>query len=162
MNRAVVFAVSTLFCATFALARPGAPAPAPGRGPQPARPAAQPPRPHAPAPRPNDSFWGRGGRNFWPGFVGGLIGGAVVSSRPAPVVVAPPPPASVVVTTPTVVATPTVVTRPVVVQSTVVTPVTQVQNVWVEGRYVDQIQANGTVVRVWQPGHYEQRTVVVQ
>ncbi len=35
-----------------------------------------------PAPRPhhggdrqrNDSFWGRGGRNFWPGFIGGLVG----------------------------------------------------------------------------------------
>ena len=65
---------------------------------------------------------------------------------------------------------PTVVTQPVVVQqpTTVVqqpiitAPVTQTQNVWVEGRYVDQVQANGTVVRVWQPGHYEQRTVTVQ
>jgi hypothetical protein len=56
------------------------------------------------------------------------------------------------VTTPTVVTTPAVVT----------TPVTTVQNVWVEGRYVDQVLSNGTVVRVWQPGHYEQRTVVVQ
>ena len=61
-----------------------------------------------------------------------------------------------------VVTTPTVVTQPVVVQPTVVTPVTQVQNVWVEGRYIDQVQANGTILRVWQPGHYEQRTVVVQ
>ena len=50
-----------------------------------------------------------------------------------------------------------VVQQPVVQQ-----PVTQVQNVWVDGRYIDQVQANGTVVRVWQPGHYEQRTVVVQ
>jgi len=41
-------------------------------------------------------------------------------------------------------------------------PVAQVQNVWVEGRYIDQVQANGTVVRVWSPGHYEQRTTVVQ
>jgi hypothetical protein len=24
------------------------------------------------------------------------------------------------------------------------------------------VQANGTVIRVWQPGHYEQRTVQVQ
>ncbi len=160
MNRTVVFAVSAVLCAGVSLARPAAPAPG-GRGPQPARPAAQPARSHAPAPRPNDSVWGRGGRNFWPGFVGGLIGGAAASSRPAPVVVTPPP-APVVVTTPTVVATPTVVTQPVVVQPTVVTPVTQVQNVWVEGRYVDQVQANGTVVRVWQPGHYERRTVVVQ
>jgi len=44
----------------------------------------------------------------------------------------------------------------------VTTPVTQTQNVWVEGRYVDAVQANGTVVRTWSPGHYEQRTVVVQ
>ncbi len=22
----------------------------------------------------NHSFWGRGGRNFWPGFIGGLVG----------------------------------------------------------------------------------------
>ena len=39
---------------------------------------------------------------------------------------------------------------PVVVQQ----PVTR-QQVWVEGRYVDQVQPNGSAVRVWQPGHYE-------
>ena len=27
--------------------------------------------------------------------------------------------------------------------------------VWVEGRYVDQVQPNGVIIRVWQPGHYE-------
>ena len=99
------------------------------------------------------SFWGRGGRNFWPGFVGGLIGGAVSRTvvPPAPVVVQSAP--VVVQSSPIVVAPP-----PVVVQQ----PVTQVQNVWVEGRYVDQVQANGVVIRTWQPGHYEQRTVVVQ
>ena len=96
--------------------------------------------------------WGRGGCNFWPGFVGGLIGGAVSSA---------------IVSTPTVVTTPVVVQpAPTVVQPTQVvvqpTPVTQTRNVWVEGRYVDQVQANGTVIRVWQPGHYEQTTVVVQ
>ena len=90
------------------------------------------------------SFWGRGGRHFWPGFVGGVVGGVLYDT-----VVTPAP---VVVTTPTVVTT-----TPVVA-----TTVSTVQNVWVEGRYVDQVQANGTVVRVWQPGHYEQRTVVVQ
>ena len=41
-------------------------------------------------------------------------------------------------------------------------PVQQTQNVWVEGRYVDQVQANGSTVRIWQPGHYEQQTVVIQ
>ena len=95
------------------------------------------------------SAWGRGGRNFWPGFVGGIVGG-VIADR--------------VVTTPvtTVATTPTVVTTPVVTTPVVTTPVYTTQNVWVEGRYVDQVQANGTVVRVWQPGHYEQRQVLVQ
>jgi len=94
------------------------------------------------------SFWGRGGRHFWPGFVGGVVGGVVGGALYDTVIT----PAPVVVTTPTVVTT-----TPVVA-----TTVSTVQNVWVEGRYVDQVQANGTVVRVWQPGHYEQRTVVVQ
>jgi len=146
-KRAVVFAVAATLCAGVCLARPGGPGPG---GPGPGGPGPGP----APHHRPHDGFWGRGGRNFWPGFIGGVIGGAVASRT----VVEPAP---VVVTTPTVVTTP-VVTQPVVVQSAVVTPVTQVQNVWVEGRYVDQIQANGSVIRVWQPGHYEQRTVVVQ
>ena len=113
---------------------------------------------HAPPPmHHHHSGWGRGGSHFWPGFVGSVIGGAIATTmvREAPVVVTTP-----VVTTP-VVTTP-VVTTPVVTQPVVAAPVTQVQNVWVEGRYVDQVQANGTVVRVWQPGHYEQRTVVVQ
>lgn len=109
--------------------------------------------------------WGRGGCNFWPGFVGGLIGGAIMSraSSPAPTIVQQP-----VVQQPVIVQQPVVVqSQPVVVQQPVVQqvvrqPVTQVQNVWVEGRYVDQVQANGTVVRTWQPGHYEQRSVIVQ
>lgn len=109
------------------------------------------------------SFWGHGGSHFWPGFVGGVVGGALASRTvvtPAPVVVAPSP--VVVTPAPVVVTQPTVVTQPVVAQPVVAAPVTQVQNVWVEGQYVDQVQANGTVVRVWSPGHYEQRTVVVQ
>jgi len=66
----------------------------------------------------------------------------------------------VVQSTPTVVAQPVVVQPPIVIsQPAVATPVTTVQNVWVEGRYVDQVQANGTVVRVWNPGHYEQRSI---
>ena len=93
-------------------------------------------------------YWGRSGCHFWPGFVGGVIGGAITSTIIAPretVVVQP---------------TPTVVTQPVVVQQPVVTQpvvVQQPQQVWVEGRYVDQVQANGSTVRVWQPGHYEVR-----
>ena len=83
-------------------------------------------------------YWGRGGCHFWPGFVGGVIGGAVAST--------------IIDTSPTVVVqqpAPTVVTQPVVVQ--------QPQQIWVEGRYVDQVQANGSTVRIWQPGHYEVR-----
>ena len=99
------------------------------------------------------SVWGRGGSNFWPGFVGGVIGGALVDAvvSPAPVVVTPAP----VVVTPTPVVTAPVVTTPVVTS-----PVVSTQNVWVEGRYVDQVQPNGTILRVWQPGHYETRQVV--
>ena len=99
-------------------------------------------------------FWGRGGCHFWPGFIGGVVGGAIVSSvyDPAPVVVSSP----TIVQQPVVVQQPTVVQQPVSVQQ----PVAQTQNVWVEGRYVDQVQANGSVVRTWSPGHYETRTVV--
>jgi len=110
-------------------------------------------------------WWGRGGRNFWPGFAGGVVGGIIGSAISSPTVVAAPP--TVVTTptvvTPTVVAAPTVVTTPAVVTPTVVTtPVATTQNVWVNGCYVDQVQANGSVIRVWQPGHYEQRTITVQ
>ena len=123
--------------------------------------------------------WGRGGRNFWPGLVGGIIGGALLPPPPLlvppvpvpvvvhrPVVAAPAPvvvqPAPVVVQQPVVQQQPVVVQQPVVQQPVVQQPAYTTQNVWVEGRYVDQVQANGTVVRVWQPGHYEQRQVLVQ
>ena len=106
------------------------------------------------------SGWGRGGRNFWPGFLGGVAAGIVADSvinRPTTVVTTTP-----VVVTPTVVTpAPVVVAQPAPVVVTPA-PVYQTQNVWVEGRYVDQVQANGTVVRTWVPGHYEQRTVQVQ
>lgn len=39
-------------------------------------------------------------------------------------------------------------------QPTVVVQPVQI-TIWVEGRYVDQVQPNGVVIRVWQPGHYE-------
>lgn len=85
------------------------------------------------------------------GLVGGVIGGVIAAERPAP----PPP---VVVTPAPVVVTPAPV---VVAPPPPPPPRTVVQQVWVDGRYVDQIQPNGTVIRVWQPGHYEQRTVIV-
>jgi len=82
------------------------------------------------------SFWGRGGSNFWPGFVGGVVGGVLVDAvTPAPVVVGSP----AVITTPA--------------------PLARTETIWVEGRYEDQVQPNGTVIRVWRPGHYEHRTV---
>lgn len=97
-------------------------------------------------------FWGRGGRNFWPGLIGGVVGGAIINNTYRyPTVVTTP-----VVTTP-VVTTP-IVTTPVVTTPVVTTPV--VQTIWVEGRYVDQVQANGSIVRTWVPGHFEQRTIV--
>lgn len=66
----------------------------------------------------------------------------VVVQQPAPVVVQQPAP--VVVQQP----------APVVIQQTGHYE-TRVRNVWVEGRYVDQVTPTG-VVRTWQPGHYEQ------
>lgn len=102
------------------------------------------------------SGWGRGGRNVWPSFTGAvagaIVGNAIANSyRPATVV----QPAVIAQTT---VVQPTVVTQPVVVQQPVVTqPIAgRVTNVWVPGRYVNQVQPNGFVYRVWQPGHYEQ------
>ena len=71
---------------------------------------------------------------------------APVVVTPAPVVVAPQP--QVVVQTPP----PAVVTGHYE---------TRVQNVWVEGRYIDQTTPQGATVRTWQPGHYEQQQTQV-
>ncbi len=103
------------------------------------------------------------------GYAAGVIGGALVGGlvydalRPSPVVATVPAPV-VVQPAPVVVQPAPVVVQPapvVVQQPVVVQPVYQIQNVWVAGRYVDQVQPNGTVLRVWQPGHYEQRQVRV-
>lgn len=103
-------------------------------------------------------YYGGYGRGFWPGFacgvVGGLVGGALArpyyygSYYPNTVVVQRP--------APVIVQQPTVVQQPVVVQQSVV-QAPQPQQVWVPGMYVDQVQANGSTIRVWQPGHYEYR-----
>lgn len=140
MNKKLVVAVGMMVLSLGVFAAP----PRGGHGGGHAAPPPQrhvaPPRHHSAPPPPahhyhhSPSVWGKGGRNFLPGFVGGLVGGAIVSR---PMVVPPPP---VVVPAPVVVA-----------------PI--VQQVWVEGCYVDQVQANGMVVRVWQPGHYEQRVI---
>ncbi len=129
------------------------------------------PRMCAPVHHHHHSGWGRGGRNFWPGFVGGLVGGVVANTVVRPTVYRTP---TVITTTPiitTPVVTTPVVTTPVVttpvVATTVYTPPATIQTayatqqVWVPGVYVDQTQPNGTVVRVWQPGHYETRSVPV-
>ena len=104
--------------------------------------------------------------DFWVGagvgLVGGLVGAAVYNA------VKPDPPRVVVQPQPVVVQQPVVQQQPVVVQQQPVVvqqqPVTiqqsappPAQTVWIPGRYVSQTQANGTVVQVWQPGHYEQR-----
>lgn len=51
------------------------------------------PRPvvHHHAPHHSHSVWGLGGRNFWPGFIGGVVGSTLISQS-APVVIAVPPP----------------------------------------------------------------------
>ena len=89
----------------------------------------------------------------------GVVGGAILGGLIASAVATP---TTTVVTPAPVVVQP----APVVVQPAPVVvapqPVYQTQNVWVEGRYVDTVQPNGAVIRTWQPGHYEQRTVQIQ
>lgn len=75
-----------------------------------------------------------------------VVAPAPVVVTPAPVVVAPQP--QVIVQTP----------APVVQTGHYET---RVQNVWVEGRYIDQTTPQGGVVRTWQPGHYEQQQTQV-
>ena len=97
--------------ASFAVAAPRGPMgarPMPHRSPM-LRPVQPVHRGHIarPAPMPHHSshhhgsVWGRGGRNFWPGFVGGFVG-STIASRPTIVipprpVFAPPPPPVVIV-----------------------------------------------------------------
>ena len=103
---------------------------------------------HRPAPimhHHHHGGWGHGGRNFWPGFVGGVVGGVLTDAIIGPRVITTP-----------------VVTTPVYTTPVVATPVYTSQQIWIPGGYVDQMQPNGTVVRIWQPGHYETRQVLVQ
>jgi len=126
-----------------------------------------------PPPPCHGDWWGRGGCNFWPGFIGGVVGGLAFGSLTRPVyrdtVVVQQTPT--VVTQPVVIQQPAVVTQPVVVQqpaavqqptlvrqSAALTPSGQM--VWVEGSYIEKVQSNGTTVRVWNPGHYEQRAIM--
>ena len=141
MKRIIVFAIALVAASTLL-----------ARGHAPYRP------PHVSVHTSHHHHHGSGGA-IAAGIVGGaLLGGLVASavSTPAPVVVTPAP--TVVAPAPVVVQQPVVVSQPVVVAQ----PVYQTQNVWVEGRYVDTVQPNGTVLRTWQPGHYEQRTIQIQ
>lgn len=96
-----------------------------------------------------------GGYAIGAGILGaGLVASAIYdATHPRPVIVESAP----------VVVTPAV--QPVVVTPAPVVTTghyeTQVQNVWVEGRYIDQTTPQGTIVRVWQPGHYEQQSTQV-
>ena len=116
---------------------------------------------HAPPPvhhyHHSGSFWGRGGRNFWPGFVGGIVGGAVVSS---PTVVTTP-----VVTAPVVITTPyyyggerTVAVSPTIVQQYNVTPttygtVTVTPSAAAPGHYEIRVDSWGNSATVWVPNN---------
>ena len=92
-----------------------------------------------------DAFWAGAGI----GLAGGLIGAAVYNA------VRPTSPTVVVQPQPVVVQQPVVVpAQPAVVQQVAPQAAT---TVWVEGRYIDQVQPNGSVTRVWNPGHYETR-----
>ena len=141
MKKVIVFAIALVAASTLL-----------ARGHAPYRP------PHVSVHTSHHHHHGSGGA-IAAGIVGGaLLGGLVASavSTPAPVVVTPAP--TVVAPAPVVVQQPVVVSQPVVVAQ----PVYQTQNVWVGGRYVDTVQPNGTVLRTWQPGHYEQRTIQIQ
>lgn len=96
------------------------------------------------------------------GVAAGAVGAAIYEAtrpdppvvvQPAPVVVQQPAPVVVQQPAPVVVQQP----APVVVQQPAPVVVQQPVQVWVEGRYVQQVQPNGTVVQVWQNGHYEMR-----
>ena len=102
----------------------------------------------------------------------GILGAGLLASTiydathpaPPPVVVAPPAPVVVAPQPQVVVQQPQVVVQqpaPVVVQQPVGHYETRVQNVWVEGRYIDQVTPQGATVRTWQPGHYEQQQTQV-
>lgn len=146
MKKILVFVIAAFAAATL-VARPG-----PGFGPRPGFGRMPPPPPMHHHHHHHHSSGGA----IAAGIVGGAILGGIVSA-------AVTPRTTTVVTTPAPVV---VQPAPVVVQPAPVVvapqPVYQTQNVWVEGRYVDTVQPNGAVLRTWQPGHYEQRTVQIQ
>ena len=132
MNRKMLAIGMTIGLCLSALGRLGPmPHPGPHRGPAP-RPVPQIHRGPAPRPAPmphhphhhHSSAWGRGGSNFWPGFVGGVVIGSTIFSPP--VVVTPPPPPP---------------------------PGPYARQMWIEGHYETQI-VNGIYTQVWVPGRW--------
>ena len=117
------------------------------------------PRPMHHAPRPMPHHHHHHHRNAGLAVGAGILGAGLVASaiydatHPRPVIVESAP----------VVVTPAV--QPVVVTPAPVVTTghyeTRVQNVWVEGRYIDQATPQGAIVRTWQPGHYEQQSTQV-
>lgn len=101
-----------------------------------------------------DDFWAGAGV----GLVGGLVGAAVYNAvKPDPPRVVVQQPVAVQQPAPVVVQQQPVTVRqpvPVVVRQQ---PLPAGTTVWIEGRYIDQVQPDGSVARVWNPGHYEQR-----
>ena len=150
---------ASLIVATCAFAFPRGPGPA-GRPPR--RDPGFGPRPERVHPRPPHHSHG-----FWPGFAGGFAAGVLLESTRPP---RPVPPPRTMCTTRIVEPAPVVVQQPIVVQQPVVsqTVIADVvvsgdpdgtERVWVEGSYFNRINADGSVTRVWNPGHYELRKV---
>ena len=115
-------------------------------------------------------WWGRGGRNFWPAFAGGVVGGMVSGGWCSGGTVVVAPPTTVVAAAPTVYTTAPMpvgasvpITAPVVQTTetyypldTVVRPVEAYQQVWVQARWVQQVDpATGAITKTFIPGHYE-------
>ena len=104
-------------------------------------------------------FWGHGGRNFCPGFVGGVsgvIGGALyggVYRSYSPTVVYP----TTTVVSPVVTPAPVVVQQPVVVQTQ---PTYTTQQVWVREDMLTRFRQMAASFVLGFPGYFEQRTIV--
>lgn len=169
MNKKLMLTAAVVLTAVVTFARPHGGGPM-GGGPRPGpAPAFHHRGPMPGGPHHGGSFWGRGGRNFWSGLAGGIVGAAAYNAmvtprtyyyntgyvRPAPVVVAPQPTTVYTTPSPVVYTQPTTVTVPT---TTYVTqPVTVTPNVyrrWVPGRYEYQT-INGVTTRIFIPGHYE-------
>ena len=112
------------------------------------------------------SYWYGDGDYFWPEVIGGVVGGALYEGVACPVETV------VVEENPTVITQPKIIQQTVVVEQSVVSEAQTVvgQTVpevavgppkrpeWMNGRYVDEILADGTIVRVWESGHYQTLT----